>query len=174
MPYVPKAELQKYQEQALAGKHQFKKAKSAIIGIALIALLGIAGTFYFMYSASNSQTIAIEDHQLKVSVLENDIKELKSSLEKSEQSEVSPSLNDVLVFAVQVGAFEKNKLSLYSKNFVNFKEIKNKEFNAYALGNFESLDEARKFRKELVDLGLTDAFIGSYLNGKRLKIEEVE
>ncbi len=174
MPYVPKGELQKYKEQALAGRQHSKKSKTMIMALGIIALLGIMGIFYFMYSGATSKTISIEDHQLEVAALENDIKELKTSIKKSDDLKAVPSLHDVPVFAVQVGAFENKKLSLYSKNFVNFKEIKNKEFNAYALGNFESLEEARKFRKELVELGLTDAFIGSYLNGKRLKIEEVQ
>ena len=174
MPFVPKAELQKYKELALSEKQHLKKSKTTIMVLGIVALLGIMGTLYFMNSGTSSETIPIKDHQLKVAALENDIQELKNSLKKSNTPNVGPSLNDVPVFAVQVGAFENKNLSLYSKNFVNFKEIKNKEFNAYALGNFESLEEARKFRKEIVELGLKDAFIGSYLNGKRLKIEEVQ
>ena len=90
----------------------------------------------------------------------------------SNENETKGSLQNELVYTVQIAAFEDKDLSLYSDKFVNFREIKSNGFNKYALGNFASLPEAQKFRRELVRLGFRNAFIASYQNGKRLKIEE--
>ena len=73
---------------------------------------------------------------------------------------------------VQIGAFEARDLSLYSDKFVNFKEIKSEGFNKYSLGNFATLQEAKDFRKEIVRLGFSNAFIASYQGDTRIKIEE--
>jgi hypothetical protein len=50
--------------------------------------------------------------------------------------------------------------------------VKNNPFYAYSLGNFETLEEARRFREELVNMGFTDAFVASYQDGKRIAIED--
>jgi len=125
--------------------------------------------------------ISPKDHKAKVGALESKISGLEETvqsltvnqeLEAEDPKENAGSLNDELVYAVQIGAFEKKNLSMYSEKFVNFREIKSGEFNKYALGNFATLKEAKKFRRELVKLGFRKAFIASYKDGKRLKIEE--
>jgi hypothetical protein len=50
--------------------------------------------------------------------------------------------------------------------------VKTNPFYSYSLGNFATLDEAQKFRKQLVDMGFDDAFVASYKEGKRIKIED--
>ena len=82
------------------------------------------------------------------------------------------SIKDEVIYAVQIGAFTKNNISLTSEDLAQFQEVKKGAFYKYSLGAFSTLQEARKFRKELVKLGFDDAFIGSYQNGKRIRIEE--
>ncbi len=161
-------------------KENSRKFKIATIILGILALLGIAGTVYFMNFNTPANMISQKDHKEKVGVLENKITELEGTLQnlsmnqelQAEDSGDAGTLDDKVVYAVQIGAFEEKNLSLYSDNFVNFKEIKSEGFNKYALGNFETLNEAKKFRRELVKLGFRNAFIGSYQNGKRVKIEE--
>ncbi len=161
-------------------KENSRKFKIATIILGILALLGVAGTVYFMnFGASNM--ISQKDHSEQVGVLENKISELEGTIQNlsmnqelatEDTSGSAGSLEGEVVYAVQIGAFEEKNLSMYSENFVNFKEIKSGSFNKYALGNFETLNEAKKFRRELVRLGFRNAFIGSYQNGKRIKIEE--
>lgn len=76
------------------------------------------------------------------------------------------------IYSVQVKAFVDNNLSLVSESLSNTLFVKTNPFYAYSLGNFETLEEAQKFRRELVSMGFKDAFVASYQNGKRLKIED--
>ncbi len=194
MPYITEEGLQEHKEQVtnLEGqvtnleelkeiseqghqstiemaKQNTKKFKTSTIVLGALAVLGFGSTFYFMNSNSASNMISIEKHEEEVSVLQEKV----TSLEENE-SYADSSLDDIETYAVQIGAFEQKDLSLYSDNFVNFKEIKKEEYNKYALGNFESFEDAKLFRQELVNLGFSDAFIGAYQNGERLRIEKVE
>ncbi|MFD0862256.1 SPOR domain-containing protein [Sungkyunkwania multivorans] len=96
----------------------------------------------------------------------NDVSNTKETTSKK------ASLSGKKFYAVQVGAFDKKMVSMYSDSFKNYKEYYEDEFYKYSFGSFETLAEARKFRRELVGIGFKDAFIASYQNGKRLKIEE--
>ncbi len=76
------------------------------------------------------------------------------------------------VYSVQVKSFMENNITLASEALTNTLFVKTNPFYSYSLGNFETLAEAQKFRKQLVDLGFTDAFVASYKEGKRIQIEE--
>lgn len=75
------------------------------------------------------------------------------------------------IYSVQIKSFVDNNLTLSSKSLNNTLFVKTNPFYSYSLGNFETLEEAQKFRKQLVTLGFEDAFVASYKDGKRLKIE---
>ncbi|GAA4275874.1 SPOR domain-containing protein [Aquimarina mytili] len=160
-------------------KENSRKFKIATIILGILAVLGIAGTVYFMNFGTTGM-ISEKDHKSELEILENKIAELEVTLQNvsmnqeldADTGESAGSIEGELVYAVQIGAFEEKNLSMYSDNFVNFKEIKSEGYNKYALGNFETLAEAKRFRRELVKLGFRNAFIGSYQNGKRIKIEE--
>lgn len=157
-----------------------RKFKIATIILGIVALLGVAGTVYFMNFSTPSKMISQKDHKTQVGTLENKVSELEETIQNlsmnqeldNDSGESAGSLDDEVVYAVQIGAFEEKNLSMYSENFVNFKEIKSEGFNKYAIGNFETLSEAKKFRRELVKMGFRNAFIASYQNGERIKIEE--
>ncbi len=76
------------------------------------------------------------------------------------------------IYSVQVKAFVDKNFNLAPEALTNTLLVKNNPFYAYSLGNFETLDEARKFRDELVNMGFKDAFVASYQDGKRIAIEE--
>lgn len=76
------------------------------------------------------------------------------------------------VYSVQVKSFVENNVTLASEALMNTLFVKTNPFYAYSLGNFETLDEAQSFRKQLVNMGFKDAFVASYQDGKRVKIED--
>jgi len=82
------------------------------------------------------------------------------------------SIEGTVIYAVQIKALEDQRIDLYSNNLIQFSEFYEEEFYKYAIGAFETLEEAQQFRKEIVKLGFNDAFVASYKNGQRLKIEE--
>lgn len=75
------------------------------------------------------------------------------------------------IYSVQVKSFVENNITLASEALTNTLFVKTNPYYSYSLGNFQTLSEAQKFRKQLVDLGFQDAFVASYKEGKRLKIE---
>jgi len=76
------------------------------------------------------------------------------------------------VYSVQVKSFVDNNITLASEALTNTLFVKTNPFYSYSLGNFETLEEAQSFRKQLVDLGFEDAFVASYKEGKRVQIED--
>ena len=76
------------------------------------------------------------------------------------------------IYSVQVKSFVDNNVTLASEALTNTLFVKTNPFYAYSLGNFETLDEARLFRKQLVQMGFEDAFVASYQDGKRVQIED--
>ncbi|SFR45632.1 hypothetical protein SAMN04490243_1722 [Robiginitalea myxolifaciens] len=76
------------------------------------------------------------------------------------------------IYSVQVKAFVDKNLNLASESLSNTLFVKTNPFYSYSLGNFETLEEAQKFRTELVSMGFKDAFVASYKEGKRIAIED--
>ncbi len=76
------------------------------------------------------------------------------------------------IYSVQVKSFVDNNLALASKTIGNTIFAKTNSFYSYSLGNFETLEEARSFRYQLVKMGFEDAFVASYRDGKRIEIED--
>ena len=75
------------------------------------------------------------------------------------------------IYSVQVKSFVDNNVTLASEALTNTLFVKTNPYYSYSLGNFETLEEAQDFRKQLVSIGFEDAFVASYKDGKRLKIE---
>jgi hypothetical protein len=76
------------------------------------------------------------------------------------------------IYSVQVKSFVDNNMTLASEALTNTMFVKTNPFYSYSLGNFETLQEAQRFRKQLVDIGFKDAFVASYKDGKRIQIED--
>ena len=76
------------------------------------------------------------------------------------------------IYSVQVKAFVEKNFNLAPEALTNTILVKNNPFYGYSLGNFETLEEARNFKNELVNMGFKDAFVASYQDGKRIAIEE--
>jgi len=76
------------------------------------------------------------------------------------------------IYSVQVKSFVDNNVALASEALTNTLFVKTNPFYSYSLGNFGTLEEAQKFRSELVNIGFQDAFVASYKDGKRVQIED--
>lgn len=79
-----------------------------------------------------------------------------------------------VIFKVQVGTFRNKDLSKYFENNANFSgEIDEDGAKKYTLGLFKDYWEADNFKKYMREMGVNDAWIVSYKDGKRVPIKEV-
>ena len=162
---------------------ELKKSKiqrnllAGITGLFLIGTLGIlsytAGlTTSNNFENSNNLLVSIdslEAHKARIDNLRQQNEEL--SLVK-EFYLAKNFLEKEKIYSVQIKSFVDNNVTLASEALTNTLFVKTNPFYSYSLGNFETLQEAQKFRKQLVDLGFDDAFVASYKEGKRLQIED--
>ncbi|MDG3582193.1 SPOR domain-containing protein [Galbibacter pacificus] len=150
--------------------------------ISLVMILVVGVTLYFVrpsvyvndtYLQSKNKklinTNEIDNYQQQISMLETKV---ESNIPQEISTIDYRDLNSEVIYAVQIAALENRDLSLYSEELRNINQYKDKPYNKYSLGNFTSLDDAKIFRKELIALGFQDAFVASYKNGKRIKIED--
>ena len=72
------------------------------------------------------------------------------------------------VYSVQIGNYKKLDLKT---TFNSGKGLRTESYtggNAYMIGNFETVEEAKKFVNDIKKLGITDAFVTQYIDGSRI------
>lgn len=109
-------------------------------------------------SVSESTDIADEDY--------DDSSDIQTNINGIEK--IKDNVMNKVVYSVQIAAFTNKKYPLLSKTIAG--TMSNEEYLRYSIGLFATLKEAQKFRYQLIKLGFKDAFVASYLNGKRQKI----
>jgi hypothetical protein len=85
-------------------------------------------------------------------------------------SKIKSNIKNEVVYSVQIGAFTNKKYPLLSKTIAG--TLSNEEYLRYSIGLFSTLKEAQNFRRQLLKLGFNDAFVASYVNGKRKEIHK--
>ncbi|MCU0318442.1 MAG: hypothetical protein MUC61_03885 [Amoebophilaceae bacterium] len=81
-----------------------------------------------------------------------------------------------LVFKVQIGAYKKRDLSHIlegGKLQDAFEQKRSGDVNEYTLGHFRDYWKANQFKKELRAMGLKDAWIVAFKDGKRIPLQDV-
>ncbi|WP_323755576.1 hypothetical protein [Roseivirga sp.] len=77
-----------------------------------------------------------------------------------------------VVFKVQVGAFRKVDLKKYADTAKDFAE-EGEELRKYVIGNFRNYEDANVLKRYLREMGVEDAWIVPYRDGKRVPLIEV-
>jgi len=80
--------------------------------------------------------------------------------------------NKGVVFKVQIGAFNQKDLRQYD-NSPNFSVEDENGLQKYTLGVFRDYYQADKFKKNLREMGVKNAWVVSYRDGKRVPTREV-
>lgn len=80
-------------------------------------------------------------------------------------------LENRVIYSVQVKSLVDRDAILASEALTNTLLVRNNEFYAYSIGTFEDIEDARALRRKLVEIGFKDAFVASYKDGQRIKIE---
>jgi len=117
--------------------------------------------------------------QPKVIPLANNI-EARNTI--TEEKKTTPPANNVaanIVYKVQLGAFRNevpveimNKyLSIADKGITNFKSG---ELTIYTVGNYNDAATAESIKAEVIQKGITDAFVIALNNGEKITLEEAK
>ena len=78
-----------------------------------------------------------------------------------------------LVYKVQIGAFRNKDLTKYFNNNKNFGgEVDEDGTQKYSIGQFAEYWEADAFKKYMREMGVRDAWIVPYYNGKRVSMKD--
>jgi len=163
---------------------ELKKSKvqrNILAGVTALFLIGTLAITSFTAGLSSSGGSMEQQNNLLVSIDSLDAIKTRIDNLKEQNEELSlvkeyylakKFLEKEMIYSVQVKSFVDNNITLASEALTNTLFVKTNPFYSYSLGNFQTLEEAQKFRKELVDIGFSDAFVASYKEGKRIKIED--
>ena len=167
----------KFKNKELKKSKVQRNVLASITGLFLIGTLAITA-----FTAGLSTSNGFEQpNNLLVSIDSLDVIKARIDNLKEQNEELSlvkefylakNFLEKEKVYSVQVKSFVDNNITLASEALTNTLFVKTNPFYSYSLGNFETLQEAQKFRKQLVDIGFEDAFVASYKEGKRIQIED--
>jgi hypothetical protein len=157
-----------------------KIQRNVLAGVTSIFLLGIFALYVF--NAGRRSSTPDTNNKLVVYDLDS-LDAIKSRIDnlKLKNEELSnvkefylakEFLEKEKIYSVQIKSFVDNNVTLASESLTNTLFVKTNPFYSYSLGNFETIEEARSFRYQLVKMGFEDAFVASYQNGKRVQIED--
>jgi len=166
----------KYKNKELKRRKIQRNIFAGVTALFLIASLAItsftAGVFTNKQNLeSTSLNVPVDSMQVVLDRIDN-LKKQNHELSLVNEFYLAKNfLEKETIYSVQIKSFVENNLTLSSQSLNNTLFVKTNPFYSYSLGNFETLEEAQKFRKQLVNMGFDDAFVASYKEGKRLKIE---
>ena len=115
----------------------------------------------------------------QVRSMEAEVASAKKLVEEAENQpppqQTGPVYDDSgVVFKVQIGAFRNKDLSKYFDNTENFSgETDEDGTQKITLGRFRDYWEADTFKKYLREMGVSDAWIVPYKDGKRVAMKDV-
>ncbi|GJM27940.1 MAG: hypothetical protein DHS20C17_05750 [Cyclobacteriaceae bacterium] len=130
-------------------------------------------------SAAQSE---LEQKQREVAVLQAKVQNLQQDLSEAnvidvssgEASATNTKVVKGVIFKVQIGAFRNKDLSKYFGTSDNFGgEVDADGTQRYTLGNFADYWQADKFKKYLREMGVKDAWIVPYKDGRRVPMKDV-
>lgn len=109
------------------------------------------------------------DSLKKVSVIQKEQQE-KQALEELNSNPIKEKSG--LYFKVQLGAYNQYRAKGLGKSEIETEMVENQI--KYVLGYFTKINKAEDFRDELKKLGLADAWVVCYKDGKRITQEAAE
>ena len=97
----------------------------------------------------------------------------KNALGNKKPVDSSPMSMDGVVFKVQIGAFEKKDMSKFFDNNPMFSGQDEEGMQKISIGFFRDYWEADTFKKYIREMGVKDAWIVPFKDGKRVPIKDV-
>lgn len=183
------ASAQLSKEEKKEWKQKYKAYKKDLEGFK--DLVEENGTLKSQLSSTKNQLSSIQsqigDKDAKVAEMQDQVTRLQSQVASARSAEqqakqalaAKPSgggqtfdLSGV-VFKVQVGAFKKKDMSKFFDNNMMFTGESEEGLQKITLGFFRDYWEADTFKKYLREMGVKDAWIVPFKDGKRVPIKDV-
>ncbi len=160
------------------GINKSRTIQNIILSLLAGIALALAYYFYSIGGSSNSNIDINEIKQLEATRVLDSINSLRANTSYAENTisigesikSVKGNISGKKIYSVQIGAFSENRYTLLSETLAGISS--NGDMFKYSIGLFETLKEAQDFRKELVKIGFPDAFVASYIDGVRKRIED--
>ncbi|MDZ7604806.1 MAG: Ezrin/radixin/moesin family protein [Cyclobacteriaceae bacterium] len=139
----------------------------------------IQGQLSSLQSAQGEKDAKIAELTEESRKMEAQVNAAKKAIAKAQQDAAAqpagPAFSDEgVVFKVQIGAFRNKDLSKYFDNNPNFSGEKDEDgVQKITLGRFKDYWEADTFKKYLREMGVNDAWIVPYKDGKRVEMKDV-
>ncbi len=159
--------------KVLFEEHTALKASNA-------AMVGEVETLEEQITAKDNQ---ISDQQKNVQRMQAQYQATQRELDKLKAKPAQPAYNPELingedfsvgvVFKVQVGAFRKMDLGKYAQQSKEFSQEEMQELRKYVIGNFRNYEDANVLKRYLREMGVEDAWIVPYRDGKRVPLKDV-
>ncbi len=111
--------------------------------------------------------------QVQVAAAKEAEQAAKAALGNKPAAQPSPMSMDGVVFKVQIGAFAKKDMSKFFDNNPMFSGEDENGLQKVTVGFFRDYWEADTFKKHLREMGVKDAWIVPYKDGKRVPIKDV-
>jgi len=141
-----------------------------------------AGEIQNLERQVSSKDDQVSDLQKQVTRMQAAYQAGQREIENLKDQSITPVYNPELingedfsvgvVFKVQVGAFRKIDLAKYAETAKDFDQEGN-ELRKYIIGNFRNYDDANVLKRYLREMGVSDAWIVPYRDGKRVPLKEV-
>ena len=159
--------------KVLFEEHTALKASNA-------AMVGEVETLEEQITAKDNQ---ISDQQKNVQRMQAQYQATQRELDQLKAKPPQPAYNPELingedfsvgvVFKVQVGAFRKMDLGKYAQQSKEFSQEEMQELRKYVIGNFRNYEDANVLKRYLREMGVEDAWIVPYRDGKRVPLKDV-
>jgi len=145
-----------------------------------------------LYEENDALKSEISGYKRQISSLEGQVKEKENQIAsmtqkmRSMEQEVAAAQQAAatkpagmatddsgVIFKVQIGAFRDRDMSKYFDNTDNFSGETDEGVQKITLGRFRDYWEADTFKKYLREMGVGDAWIVPYKDGKRVAMKDV-
>lgn len=162
-----------YNELSKQEKKEWKKmARTYKRNPQALKVLTLEREFFVNENNRLANELTAREHDL--SAMEMQLTSLKFEMDKmgKNMTDLSGETSEGIVYKLQIGAFEKVILSAEMDDPETVVVEGDDKVQKILLGNFKTYGKAKEFQKYLQDMGVRDAWIVSYKNGKRVPIEE--
>ena len=185
--------LEKEQAEEDLGKTEeefvsFKK-KSMVLPIILGIMLGLSlGAAFYFYNNNAANSPSDEDiAQIKKTENERVLDSIKRANARANRkskagvnnkniattiNQVKETTKGLTIYSVQIGVISEKDFPLLASQTIPSTVTSSDEYFKYSLGLYTNLQEAKDLRDEFIKIGFEDAFVASYIDGKRQKIHD--
>src|SRR5210317_1578248 len=131
-----------------------------------------------IYDENAALKSEISGYKRQISTMTQKMRSMEQEVAAAQQAAASKpagtSYDDSgVVFKVQIGAFRDRDMSKYFDNTENFTGETDEGIQKITLGRFRDYWEADTFKKYLREMGVGDAWIVPYKDGKRVAMKDV-